>query len=219
MFKTLFITLNLAGLMLVPMLYTADVSIEHDGPKETTPGSTVEYTITIHKGDVTGPGRLKLNLEGAPGMTGEEVSNDGASLTNNDNELLYIWYSIPGKETLTIKYRLKASSDASGEQVITGQFSYLDNDDRKKIEVPQITISVSGDAQVASTTETAEGNQVPEVLCSRTITPIDDGFKVEINVKKGDAKGFARIKEIIQTDSPLKILKVKLPFSNSLITQ
>ena len=62
MFKSLFITLNLAGLILIPFLYDGDVSVDHIAPSEMDAGGEVEVTITINKGNVTGPARLKLDL-------------------------------------------------------------------------------------------------------------------------------------------------------------
>ena len=81
MFKSLFITLNLVGLILLPFIYVGEISVIHELPSEIAEGKSVEVAIIINKGSATGPARLALNIENAPGILIEEVSNAGASFS------------------------------------------------------------------------------------------------------------------------------------------
>ncbi len=161
MYKSLFISLNLVGLMMVPLLYIGNITITQSGPSSVAPGDEIEVTINISKEGVQGPARLKLDLSEASGIELEEVESAGASFSFNETSGLFIWYSIQPDANVTLKYRIIADSDASGTKTITGQFSYLDVDERKKMDIEPFTFSVNGDAPVA-TSEPEEEVDVDE---------------------------------------------------------
>ena len=208
MVKALFISLNLVGLAMLPFLYVGNVNVEHQAPSEVNAGESVEVTITINKGTVTGPARLKLDFSDAEGLVAEDIENAGASFSFTEDNALYIWYSIQADEQVVLKYRIKADANASGTKTISGSFSYLDEEERKKMDIPSVIINVNGGA-VASTTETtptttattpvetASTPQNDEVSCSRNITQEGNDFIVSITVNKGSNHGFARIKETV----------------------
>ncbi len=150
MYKSLFISLNLVGLMMVPLLYIGNISITQSGPSSVAPGDEIEVAINISKEGVQGPARLKLDLSEASGIELEEIESAGASFSFNETSALFIWYSIQPDANVTLKYRIIADSDASGTKTITGQFSYLDVDERKKMDIEPFTFTVSGDAPVTS---------------------------------------------------------------------
>ena len=94
MLKSIFLTLNLLGLLFVSLFNIEDLEITHKGPSEIQPGEFTEITIEINKGDFSGPARLKLNFENADGLTPSEVNSAGSSFTFSNNEALFIWYLI-----------------------------------------------------------------------------------------------------------------------------
>jgi hypothetical protein len=118
-----------------------------------------------------------------------------------------------------LKYKLKAGADVTGTKTISGTFSYLDEEERKKLEIPTIIIDVKGgEVATTETTETTEGSEGTEttettettteategtstadgngdVTCSRSIEKDGDAFLVIIDVEKGNNGGFARIKD------------------------
>lgn len=161
MVKSLFISLNLVGLAMLPFLYVGNVSVEHQAPSEIEAGGEVEVTVTLNKGSITGPARLKLDFSDAIGLEAEGVDNAGASFSFAEGSALFIWYSIQPDEQITITYKLKAGADVSGTKSISGTFSYLDEEERKKMEVPTIVLDVVG-GSVAATTEVTESTETTE---------------------------------------------------------
>lgn len=214
MLKSLFISLNLIGLAMLPFLYVGDVNIEHQAPSEIEAGGEVEVTITLNKGSITGPARLKLDFTDAVGMEAEGIENAGASFSFAGDNALFIWYSIQADEQVTLKYKLKASAAAAGTKTISGTFSFLDEEERKTKDIPTIVIHVNG-SQVTSTgtetnttettnttestnsAETASANSNDPVSCTRSIEKSGEDFVVTINVDKGSNHGFARIKDMV----------------------
>lgn len=222
MVKSLFISINLVGLAMLPFLFVGNVSVEHQAPSEIQAGGEVEVTITLNKGSITGPARLKLDFADAEGLEAESIENSGASFSFSEGSALFIWYSIQSDEQITLKYKLKAGADVSGTKTIAGTFSFLDEEERKKIDVPTVIIEVVGGTTAATTTTTestetesestttsnsTESSEsattsnagVPDVSCTRSIEKDGDAFLVTINVTKGDNGGFARIKDNVPT--------------------
>ncbi len=222
MVKALFITLNIAGLALLPFLYVGNVEVEHTAPSEIEAGGEIEVEITLNKGSITGPARLKLDFADAEGLTAEDIDNAGASFTFTGDNSLYIWYSIQPDEVIKLKYKLKAADGISGTKTISGSFSYLDESERKKKDIPSIIIEVTGGAVAANTSESGNststteketvseeinvgnkatetsGSVIDNITCSRTVEQDGDDFVVTIDIVKGTGNGgFARVKEVI----------------------
>ncbi|CAG5085295.1 hypothetical protein [Parvicella tangerina] len=217
MVKSLFISINLVGLAMLPFLFVGNVSVEHQAPSEMDAGGEVEVTITLNKGAITGPARLKLDFADAEGLEAEGIDNAGASFSFSEGSALFIWYSIQPDEQLTLTYKLKADANASGTKTISGTFSYLDEEERKKLEIPTIIVDVKGGSVASSetngggettenTTTETDGNEggatsneasqdVVDVTCSRSIEKDGDSYLVTIDVTKGQNGGFARIKD------------------------
>jgi len=162
MYKSLFISLNLVGLLMVPLLYIGDISVKQIGDSQVAAGDEMEVTIEITKEGVAGPARLKLDLSQAQGIEIEEIETEGASFSFNGTSALFIWYSIQPSDKVVLKYNIIADSDASGTKTITGSFSYLDEDERKKKDIEPFTFTVTSDGSVASTSTEEENIDVDE---------------------------------------------------------
>jgi len=199
MLKSIFLTLNLSGLLFVSLFNIENLEITHEGPSEIQSGNFTEITISINKGNFSGPARLKLNFENAEGLTPSEISNAGSSYTFSNNEALFIWYSIPSDDVITLKYRLNASETSIGKKKITGTFSYLDENEKQQVEIPSLFIEVLNHT-VSNNNENInleEKEYHGPIECSRTITPLNDYFIVSIHTIKSNERGFARIKDIL----------------------
>jgi hypothetical protein len=216
MVKALFITLNLAGLIILPFLYVGIVNVEHQAPSEVDAGSSIEVEITLDKSGVTGPARLKLDFSDAQGLIPESIINGGASFSYNDETGIFIWTSIQPQEQLVLKYRIKADGNASGVKTISGSFSYLDEEERKTIDIPSIIVTVKAKEATATNNETnttseadnissndatADNNSsnsiLEDVTCNREISKSGDDFIIKIDINKGSNGGFARVKETV----------------------
>ena len=238
MFKSLFISLNLVGLILLPFFYVGEVSVVHELPSEISAEKSVEVSIIINKGSATGPARLLLNLDNAPGILIEEISNAGASFSFDKSKALFVWYSIPPEETITLKYRLTAKAGSIGNKTIDGTFSYLEGEERKSETIDPITFTVSEGTSSTNTTAIIDNNnnsQNTPVSGIRTIEKNGDEYIVAVSITKGNQTGFSRLKENIPvgftaskietaggvykfTNNIVKFLWTNIPAEKSVIT-
>ncbi len=206
--KTLIISLNLLAISLVPFIFVGIVSVNHDAPTSIDAGSEVEVTITLNKGNITGPARIKLDFSSALGLSAEEVSSSGASFSYGDEVANFTWISIEPSDKIEIKYKIKAEAGAIGTKTISGKFTYLDEDERKTISIPSIIIEVKPNSNQANTTSTTNtetnpgsnetsnsSSSIEGISCSRSIEKSGDEFIVTLDLVKGNNKGFARIKD------------------------
>ena len=195
MLKSIFLTLNLLGLLFVSLFNIEDLEITHEGPSEIQPGESTEITIQINKGDFSGPARLKLNFENADGLTPSEVNSAGSSFTFSNNEALFIWYLIPSDEVVTLKYKINASEASIGKKKITGAFSYLDENEKQQVEIPTLFIEVTNNSVANNDINNNIEEKNSSIECRRTITPLNNHYIVSIHTIKSNERGFARIKD------------------------
>ena len=188
MIKSVFIFINLFGLLLYSFFNIEDIVITHTGPSEIGYGESAEVKIIINKTDFSGPGRLKLDLTEAQGIQIIEKENDGSSFTFKNNEALYIWYDLPSNKNIEITYLINPNDNILGLKKITGSFSFINNNDRKQLDVPPLIINVIEPVKI---------NSEPSVEANRTIEGSNGEYVVKIHALKGKHKGFARIKDEI----------------------
>ncbi len=188
MIKSVFIFINLFGLLLYSFFNIEDIVITHTGPSEIGYGESAEVKIIINKTDFSGPGRLKLDLTEAQGIKIIEKENDGSSFTFKNNEALYIWYDLPSNKNIEITYLINPNDNILGLKKITGSFSFINNNDRKQLDVPPLIINVIEPVKI---------NSEPSVEANRTIEGSNGEYVVKIHALKGKHKGFARIKDEI----------------------
>jgi hypothetical protein len=192
MIKSILIIINLSAVMLFSIFSIEDIVITHDGPKTLAKGETSEVKIIINKMDFSGPGRLKLNLSQAEGITISEKDSDGASFTFIDNEGLFIWYDLPSSKNIEITYLVTGSSESKGMKKISGTFSFINDNERKQIEIKSYIFEIAEKEEIAQAP--------PSVKSVRSIEKIDNYYIVKIHTTKGEHKGFARIKDKLPAD-------------------
>ena len=115
---------------------------------------TVE--ITVNKANLTGFAKL---MEVLPyGFTASAVELAGASFSFADQKARFIWVSLPSTPEFKISYKVKVA-DVTGDQIIDGVFSYIENDETQKFVVPTSTINITGEGatqDIVKTEDTTE---------------------------------------------------------------
>ncbi len=188
MLKSFLIFINLTLLVFSGFFNIEDIIITHTGPNEISAGEKVEVSIVINKMDFSGPGRLKLDLSNAEGINIIEKNNDGSSFTFKNNEALFIWYDLPNNKNIEITYLIDANINTSGLKKINGTFSFINQNDRKQLAIPELAFLVN---------EVIQQGGEPSVTANRTIEGQNGEYIVKIHVTKGKHGGFARIKDNI----------------------
>ena len=118
-------------------------------PKEAKPGDEFTVEVTIFKGALKGFARFQdVMPEGFVAMGGE---SKGGTFSFVDQKAKIVWDNVPSDETFTITYKVRVENAALGDQQIEGLFSYVENDEPKKIVLTPSFISITKKEEVVVT--------------------------------------------------------------------
>ena len=196
MTKVILIFINIIGFLLFTILNINDVVITHTAAKEIAIGQAVEVNLIINKNNFSGPGRLRLDLSQAEGITVKENMSDGSSFTFKDNEVLFIWYDLPSDKSIVISYTIIAKENSNGIKKIAGDFSFINDNERKQLEVPALIFKVNSEL-VANENFKENSSSTSSV---RSIEKLENEYIVTVKTTINNHKGFARIKEELPKD-------------------
>ena len=132
---------NLLSILILIFVHS-EVSVKSDFPVEMRAGEEREVTVTIQKGDVTGPLRLKITPSMAEHIEITSITTEGAAFLRRQGAYTFVWIAAPEKEVITLKYKLKVSEAASGNIKLSTLFSYTVGDERKSLEESEKNIYI-----------------------------------------------------------------------------
>jgi len=111
--------------------------------------------LSIKKGITKGFARYSDNL--GPGFSAKAVKTDGSSFSIADGKIKFVWVSVPEKEELKVSYILICQATA-GEILLTGEYSYLEHNQSKKLLSPEQNIRFEK-SQVVNQNQQKENNK------------------------------------------------------------
>ena len=203
MSKAILIFINIIGFLIFTILNVNDIEITHVAPSEIGIYQETEVSIIINKNDFSGPGRLRLDFNQALNIDVKEKFNAGSSFTFKDNEVLFIWYDLPNEKNIEITYIITAEEGATGMKKIKGDFSFINDNERKQLEIPDLIFKINKDLIAEEKVE----EKTSSVETTRIIEKADSGYIVTISAKIENHKGFARIKEELPTNSTAEAIE------------
>ena len=203
MSKAILIFINIIGFLIFTILNVNDIEITHVAPSEIGINQETEVRIIINKNDFSGPGRLRLDFNQALNIDVKEKFNAGSSFTFKDNEVLFIWYDLPNEKNIEITYIINAEEGATGMKKIKGDFSFINDNERKQLEIPELIFKINKDLIAEEKVE----EKTSSVETTRIIEKADGGYIVTISAKIENHKGFARIKEELPTNSTAEAIE------------
>lgn len=217
MIKYLFIVINTLTVFLYG-LFGGDGEITVTGkiPKNINPGQEVAIEILVTKGSMSGFAKLQLDLP--EGFSVKEIDSKGANFTFTDGLAKWVWSSLPADNELIIKAFLVASSSANGVKTIGGKYSYVENNGKQVVEMASAEVTVGVSESTANNQATTNSTQTTNTTTTQsTTTPttettsntnaepsvnitvvrsivknLDNEYTVNLKIKKGATKGFAR---------------------------
>lgn len=78
------------------------------------------------------------------GFTAKGGKTNGSSFSVSDGKAKFVWVSLPAEDELTISYVLEKGMGAASNALLSGgEFSYLENDQTKKVKLAPATIETS----------------------------------------------------------------------------
>lgn len=118
------------------------ITADYNYPKEVVAGEEFTVKITINKGDISGIARVRQ--EWPTGFYISEQENEGAIFSYSGQLLQFLWISLPPAKTFTITFKTKANAEYSGGATVPVKFYYLDGQERKELNLPEIKLQING---------------------------------------------------------------------------
>ncbi len=212
MIKYTLITLFTSVTLFFSAVFADGVVIDHNLPQTLQPGEKTTVSVNINKGEVTG--FAKLQLEIPAGLTARAIKKSGASFTFSGQKAKFIWMSLPDKQEFSVEYELEANANVSGSKVVTGQFSYIKENERvdydlapKVVNVGDVLVDGSSNSDTDESTSNGEEmtSSSSDAACTRIMTEISDGeYFVELSATDVITDGFAKIIEDVSSGYEIK---------------
>jgi hypothetical protein len=222
MIKYLFILVN-AFTVFIYSLFGGDngITLSVNIPKTIIAGQEVPIEIKVTKGSMSGFAKLQLELP--EGLSLKELDNKGANYSYSDGIAKWVWASLPSENDIIVKATLVAASSASGAKTIGAKYSFVENNAKQVVEMvpfeitiespanattsqtstPETTANTNTEAAIATNTSVSNSNKEPagNVTVVRTISKgTNDGeYIVNLKVKKGATRGFARYSDDLKS--------------------
>ncbi len=145
MIKNIVLLFNILILVFFQNIFNNGVSISTVMPAKADPGTEFNVEVTVNKSQVTGFAKLQFELP--EGCSAELVESKGASFTFKDQKAKFIWMSLPPEETFNLIFKVKVDATVSGEKTIIGEFSYLENNEKRTLQVEEKKIMIGEEKQ------------------------------------------------------------------------
>lgn len=228
MIKYVILFIHLIGLSIY-QLFFGDVTASQKIPDRIKAGEEVTVEINITKENVNGFAKVQQTLPN--GFFAEVIDAKGATFSFKENTVKFIWMALPSDNQFTISYKLKTTVDVVGDFSIGGKFSFISDNERKNVDIPASSITISKHDNIVAeeklpettvesnnTAETvsqnveetiAPTNQVKvEIATTRTIEKTGEKYKVTLKINQKNLDGFAKYSDAIPagfiatTDNP-----------------
>lgn len=102
--------------------------------------------ITIKKGLLAGFAKLQETLPA--GFTATAVNKGGGEFSFSEQKVKFVWIALPPQEEIKVSYMVKVDRNAAGtgDKSISGLFSYIENDETRKFNIPTSIITIKDGA-------------------------------------------------------------------------
>jgi cell division septation protein DedD len=204
MVKLTALLFNSIALFFYQLLFTDNISVTPKFPQQVKAGDEFVVEVTINKGGYTGFAKIQQELP--EGFTAIEEDSHGGSFTFINQTVRIIWMSLPNEASYKISYKVKVATEVSGTKTVNGTFSFVTDNVKQNISIPETSIKVTSENEVASsnqiiTTKTTQSEEEKSsLICTRKLPSTilaSNEFFVEININKGNIGGFAKLTETL----------------------
>ncbi len=150
--------LNIALILIITSIfhqgYNTDViTITQTMPSSVIAGTEFTVELTITKGSITSFAKVQQELP--PGFTATAIESQQANFSFNNQVVKFIWKSLPEESEFQLSYKVIVSAnEVPGIKSIGGIFAYLENNERRVVDIPPNDIFIHG--SVEASVESAE---------------------------------------------------------------
>ena len=190
-----------------------------------------EVVIEIHikRAELTGFASLQLDLP--PGFSAREIENSAASCTLSTTQVIWSWDQIESdNEEISLSVGITADTAAIGKKSFGASLYYIENNEKKSKDMlpAELVVLNEGESEKSVTSDsTSKGNSgattesgdhqkavshaepsgVIEVVRTTTNGSVPKEMLVEVSIKKGITKGFARYSDNLDAGFTAKALR------------
>lgn len=212
------------GLLLpVILLGQAKISVKVDIPGKAEAGKEFIVNVTIQKGSLEEFSRFQQEIPA--GLTVSAMNSGTADFSFDKQRLRFIWLKLPAQEEINIFYKVMVDKRLKGEFSIPGEFSYVENDERKSIELKSgpvviqpssdidanLQVDISEYEKVITTEKTTQEARY-DIACIRQTpykTTTGNELIVKLLIYKKGMDKFAKIEEQVPAGFEAKSMETK----------
>lgn len=190
-------------------LLNSDVTMKMEAPGQMNAGNDLKIQINLDKGSVNGFSRFQLELPA--GITASAANSANADFTFKDKKVRLIWLKLPDASTLSFSFVLHCDERLKGSFDITGKFSFIDNNERKSVDVPAQSVAIIPSTTIdpslivdikefGKASPSIAGTSSSDIACIRQKpewSAINNEYVVTLLVNKESLKKFAKIEEAV----------------------
>ncbi len=134
--------------------------------------------VRIKKGNIKGFAKFQEVLPA--GYTAKGDKTNGSSFSVSDGKLKFVWVSLPTDNELVVSYILeKTDANAADAKLDNGEFSYLENDQSKKVKLSTDVVRTKTTPDVVETETPVQTPTVASEPTTQTVVATTEPVKTE----------------------------------------
>jgi hypothetical protein len=210
MFYKLLLLINFLSVLSVNLVVDSDVKVDMRVPGQVEAGEQMTVNVTLDKADLRSFARFQQKLPG--GLEAEVIEDGQAEFRFEDQAVKFIWLRLPAEDEISLSYRISINERLKGSFELEGDFSYIEDNQRKSVRAPSNSITINPSPSVKAEMLVDVGEFKPlaktpsereplrRVRCIRQKPYQAEGngdYVVNLLVNKANKKKFAKIQEQI----------------------
>jgi len=133
-------------ILIALQLFQDNISIRLEVPGQVQAGSEFDVKVILNKGDLDGFSRLQQNFPA--GLTATSGNSADADFTFTEKRVRFIWLRTPQTGEIAVTYHVKIDERLKGTFMLGGKFSYIENNERKSVDIDPVTINIEPSPEV-----------------------------------------------------------------------
>lgn len=200
-------------IFLFSTLTHAQISMQSNLPLVAGVNSEITFEVKINKGSANNFSKYQLDVP--EGLVVKELDSKNGTFSFEDNRAKIIWVISPPDAEFSITMKL-LTGDSTGLKSLAQKYYYMENDDKKEVEMEtmsiQITDSASGSIEVSTSPFVSLKSVLPKSLLTTTVSPSEintqnpEVIKQQVIQLKKDSKD---AKEVGEREKAKAVLKLK----------
>lgn len=107
--------------------------------------------LILEKGDLNSFGKIEDYLPA--GCTAKVIKADGADFKFEKGIVKFSWYVLPIRQSLRVQYSVTVPKNINGTQLISGNFSYIENESGKLLGIAPSTVTMKEQEIIVKNTQ------------------------------------------------------------------